>query len=292
MENTSEQEIEEWLHDLKNGLASGTCKGPNFLKPYLLVTLATELSRHSEKNLTMQGKLESYAARMGLWDAINSPPPCEVFKRKEEGRFLPIQKIISKNNTENNINDISTKLAKILEPICVNTETIKGIDISLTELLENCLHHANSKIGGAHGLVCCQPWGKAKLLQIAICDGGIGIRDSLSKNPDLRDKLARQNSCEIATEYKVTGNLTGRNTGYGLCVAKSLLEQNFGNLLIISGNEFFRSYNKSISKGTLSIEWKGTILVLEFNTDKEMNCKAVYDSLPLPEGFTDDDFNL
>src|SRR3546814_2403799 len=75
---------------------------------------------------------------------------------------------------------------------------------------------------GLHGFVCAQTWYRDSRAQVAIADSGIGIRSSLTESLDLAKRLAKQNACELATEYGISSKLGRGHAGYGLTLARDL----------------------------------------------------------------------
>src|SRR3546814_14560916 len=102
----------------------------------------------------------------------------------------------------------------------------------LAELLGNCHHHARTD-DGLHGLACAQTWYRDSRAQVAIADSGIGIRSSLTESLDLAKRLAKQNACELATEYGISSKLGWGHAGYGLTLARDLAQQTTGSMFFV-----------------------------------------------------------
>lgn len=287
MQKTSVQDLISWIENIHNGLTGGTCYSPKFLKPYHFVTLALALKRAQEKELNIPPELADYAATMGLWEAVELPSPSNLSKNKRASQFLPIEPLKSLNTVQNT----AEKMMGILKSHCKDKNTHESLSCMLLELLENCFAHANIS-DGLHGLVCAQPWANGQLAQIALVDSGIGIRNSLGENPELLTRLDGENCCELATEYGITGKPQKGHTGYGLTLARDLIEQNNGNLMIISKSELFQSCEKKIHKQYCELPWHGTLIVMELNTDRTLNSAEVFNKWPLPKGYTNEDFDF
>ncbi len=286
MQKTSVRDITSWIENINNGLTGGACFAPNFLKPYHFVTLALELKRYQEKDLQIPDELANYAATMGLWDAIELPSPVPLSKNKRATTFLPIEPLKTLHTVQNS----AEKIMGILKSHCVDKNTAESLSCMLLELLENCFAHAAIETG-LHGLVCAQPWSNGKLAQIALVDSGIGIRNSLGQNPELRSRLDGENCCELATQYGITGKPEKGHTGYGLTLARDLIEQNGGNLIIISKSELFQSCEKKGQKQYCELPWHGTLIIMELNTDRALDSADVFNKWPLPKGYTNEDFD-
>jgi hypothetical protein len=114
-------------------------------------------------------------------------------------------------------------------------------------------------------------------MEIAIADVGIGVRASLTKNPDyehITDDLA---AIEMAIKARVTST-PKRNAGFGLWVTSNLLAANGGELLVRSGyGAVFRgSRNAAVVR---EAPLPGTLVVLRIRTDCALDIKAVYRAL-------------
>jgi anti-sigma regulatory factor (Ser/Thr protein kinase) len=286
MEYTNPADVEIWLTQLKMLAIKKTCEAPRFLKPFHFATLAHTLRQKNVSELVLPEKIAPYANTMMLWEALGIEPPYHV-NRSQAGRYHPIEVLRDVSTLE----ETTRSLVALLAPVCTDEETLNAVDTMLRELLDNCYSHADVP-DGVYGMVCAQVWGAGRKAQIAIADTGVGIRNSLSLNPDLTNRLAEENSCELATEYGVTGKPGKGHSGYGLAVARRLIEQNNGTLIVRSGTEGF-SYGcgklTSFNKVNLL---HGTLLIIEWDLDGPMNIKDVYSNFPLPEGMTDDDFDF
>jgi len=286
MKKTSATEMEHWLENLNNGFTGGACHTPRFLKPYHLVTLATELKRYAEKNINLPEALFAYVTRMKLWEAIDVAPPYDPEEITSHAGFLPVEPLKSSDTVATS----AEALLALIKPHCSNPLTIESLRCMLLELLDNCFSHAAID-HSLHGIVCCQPWRNGNLAQIALADSGIGIRSSLLENHDLKTRLKRENACELATEFGVTSKPQGRHSGYGLALTRELMEQTGGNLLLISGSEVFQSCEGKSDSDYLETPWHGTLLVMEWNMDAALNVETIYQRWPLPKGLTAEDFD-
>ncbi len=83
------------------------------------------------------------------------------------------------------------------------------------ELALNAVQHSQSLVGG-FGFIQFYGFEEGERFICAVADGGIGIRESLTKNPDLRDRIFYDwDAIELAVRERVSG--TGTETrGIGL----------------------------------------------------------------------------
>lgn len=224
---------------------------------------------------------------MNLWGALKIDPPTNVNFRQPRGRYHPIKFLIDRNE----VDDVSDELVELFKRGNVDNKTLSAIGTMLRELIDNCYSHTNVE-DGIYGALCAQVWSGGGKAQIAIADNGIGIRTSLLQNPRLTERLMYENGCQLATEYGITSKPGMGHSGYGLTVVRRLLEQNGGRLFVRSLAESFIVDGAACKSCQLTHRWRGTLLIIEWDLEKKMNIREVYDMLPLPEGMTNEDIDL
>lgn len=287
MDFTHNVEVDSWLVELDELYEHKSCEAPNFIKPFHFATIVHKLRNKDLAVFNVPEKISSYAATMDLWGALGIPSPVQVNRNLKGGRYYPLDVLRDRSKIETT----ASALVKIITPVCNNEETIDAVHTMLRELIDNCYSHSDVA-DGFHGVICAQVWAGGSKAQIAIVDTGVGIRASLQQNPLLSAILERENSCEIATQYGVTGKPGKGHSGYGLAVARKLMEQNNGVLMVRSGNECFTLRNNKTAKFVTNNIWEGTLLVIEWDISRSMDISQVYKSFPLPEGMNDDDFDF
>lgn len=102
------------------------------------------------------------------------------------------------------------------------------------ELALNAVTHAESKVG-AYGFIQFYEFKSGKRFVCGVADGGIGIRASLERNPELRDRISYDwDAIELAVRERVSG--TGEPTrGIGLYGVAEDLRKPGSQLIIHSG---------------------------------------------------------
>lgn len=291
MKHTSIREIHSWLEQLEALLAEKTCQAPEFLRPFHFISLALMLKSKGARGITLPHSLRPYAARMHLWEAIGLPSPRRHSQERDAlGRFLPIEPLRS----EADIQDCSDRLAAITSLAKASEESCQSLSIAVSELIGNCFSHANAEREGLHGLACAQYWPRGQLMQIAIADMGVGIRNTFDQadREEFRLRVKEMNCCTLATELFASSKLDNGHAGYGLALARQLTEQNRGTMTVYSGHEWFHSSNGQCSEGANGVGWQGTMIVAEFNTANPLSTQAVYQNWPPVRGYEDDDFNF
>jgi anti-sigma regulatory factor (Ser/Thr protein kinase) len=276
---TTVRDITWWIDQVASGDDGSEFDGPTFLRPFHFAVLAGDVHRKEHADINVPERLRGYAARMHLWQAIDLECPLAVTERDPEGKFHPLTAIRSEDDAD----VVADAIREVFRASGTRSrKTLNSIHIVLSEIAGNCFHHASEE-PGIRGLVCAQTWPKGKLAQVVVADIGVGIRASLYRNPENHARLANSNAIKLATEYGVTGNPQG-HSGYGLTLARELMEMHGGNFVVVSGDEAFRAGEHRARAQDLPHGWQGTIVVLEWKTDRPLNTTAVYRSWPDSEG--------
>lgn len=290
MNSTSIGELHDWLAQLQALVETKVCKSPAFLRPYHLATLALVLKSERAAQIGIPDHLLTYANRMHLWQAIGLPPPFGgAVEHDATGRFLPVEPLV----TRDAVDECARRLAALTKQANLDQQSHSSLDISVSELVDNCFAHAGIN-ADLHGVACAQLWRKGNLAQIAIADKGMGIRSSLeqAETVEVRERVALGNCCELATELGFTSK-PSQHAGYGLALARQLIARNGGTLAVVSGQEWFYSSSSGTMCGNRGVNWKGTLIVCEFNTDRPLSTADVYASWEQPvRGYTNDDFDF
>ncbi|MGZ2748339.1 hypothetical protein [Burkholderia stagnalis] len=289
MNFTTLDDITSWLETLAEYVENGEANAPDFLRPYHFATLAQIAKQHGiEVELNANHNLLTYAIRMHLFEVLGQERPKQICENNPGGRFHPLEPLVN----EQVVQETAASIIKILVPGRDRNRdnNVNSLEILAQELLGNCYAHSESQLGN-YGLATAQIWPKARKAQLAICDGGIGIRESLAQNAEYEETLGEVNSCEFATRFEVTSKPGRGHSGYGLTVTKQLIQQNNGALFLVSGSEFYSCVRGRESSGNIALPFDGTLIVFEWNTDTPFDVKQVYDSWPSLDG-DDDDFDF
>lgn len=289
MKHTRPEEVVAWLTNLATLAETKSCKAPEFFRPFHFTTLALVLKANRAGRVELPDSIKSYATRMHLWEAIGLRPPMRVNENDAVGKFLPIEPLRSREQ----VADCAKRVSGIATRAMMNEESRESLSTALSELIDNCFSHA-CITDGLHGLACAQYWPKGNLLQIAITDAGIGIKESF-KNADseeMRNRAALMNSCTLATELHASSKLHHGHAGYGLALARQLAESNGGTVGVYSCNEWFHCSHGVSQENTLDVPWQGTLVIVEFNTAQTLSTQQVYQSWPPVRGYTNDDFDI
>jgi len=275
---TTLEDVEWWVEQIMSSKPGVEFHGPTFLRPYHFAVLANQVHRLDATRVTVPKAFQGYASRMRLWQSVGLEPPNKVTERNPGGRFHPLSPIVSEMTAQNIARDI---LAVFRGAGTSDKATLNAIDTALSEIFSNCFFHAEA---GREicGLACAQSWPYARLAQVVVADIGIGIRSSLGANLAYSERLKSENAAELATELGVTSKPApgGAHSGYGLTVARQLMEKHGGSLLLLSGNDGFRATEHGSQARELRVPWRGTIVALEWRTDRPFDIGAVYRAWP------------
>ncbi|WP_295525668.1 ATP-binding protein [uncultured Pseudacidovorax sp.] len=289
MRQTTAKEVQSWLLSLDQLQQTKECQAPEFFRPFHFVTLALVLKAHRAVRIELAPAIKSYATRMGLWEAVGLAPPARVREGDSVGRFVPIETLRTRDQTH----DCAKRVAEITKRTNLSDPARESLNVALAELMDNCFAHAQVK-DDLHGLACAQYWPRGNLLQVAIADMGIGIRESFrtADSEEMRDRSVAENCCTLATELHASSKIHHGHAGYGLALARQLVERNGGAIGVYSGREWHHFANSLGEAGVQDVAWNGTLVLAEFDTTKAISTQDVYRTWPPVRGYEDEDFDF
>src|SRR5262249_36832909 len=150
-------------------------------------------------------------------------------------RSLPITLLKDKDAYDKTAEQLARMVAHQGE--ITHEAQLDGMYIALNELFSNVFAHAEAI---CPAVVCAEAYpkdgGKHGLIEVAIADTGIGLRNSLMQGRT-RDLLKDgASACRLATQLGVTSKIAA-HSGYGLWVVKEFVKLNGGSFKILSGKE-------------------------------------------------------
>jgi len=182
-------------------------------------------------------------------------------RRPEQGRFLPIKLIESMEDVHGTSNSICDLLLRQFDDA---KKFIPAMEWAVNELIDNIIIHAESPVPG---VVCAQFYPKLNRLEVAICDMGRGIRQSLATGHQID---SHQHALEEALKRGVTRD-SAVGQGNGMAGSLEICKANEGDFLLWSGDARYTMKNGA-AEGTSEIpEVKGTGLFLGMKTYKPVN---------------------
>jgi hypothetical protein len=156
----------------------------------------------------------------------------------------------------------------------------EAIEWSLWEVMENVLNHS----GVGLGWVQASTFRETKHINIAVVDGGVGIRESLRER---YGPLTDQEALRKAVEEGGTRD-PHRNAGYGLTGCARIAQANRGELVVFSGGYLLRTQPGSARQGdyfryakTDSV-MNGTLVEVELRTNRDIDPRRAFKNKPTP----------
>jgi anti-sigma regulatory factor (Ser/Thr protein kinase) len=182
-------------------------------------------------------------------------------RHSEKGRFLPIKLIRDGDDVFAVVNSVCDL---VLSQFDDAKRFIPAMEWAVNELIDNIIIHAESPVPG---VVCAQFYPALNKLEVAICDMGRGIKESLSTGHDIKD---HRHALERALERGVTRD-TEVGQGNGMAGSLEICRANEGDFLLWSGDaEFYMKAGEP--RGVRAIpEVRGTGIFLSLHTDKPVD---------------------
>lgn len=152
---------------------------------------------------------------------------------------LPLRPLTNRLAKEATVQEVTS----ILEDQLGADRDLKPFSTLLSEVCENALTHSEF---ASPGYVSARVIERDGTLELAVCDSGIGFRNSYlsGTNEELKERIRRgANPIEIAVQGLNSSKPTrmpGSSVsyyGFGLYITRRLVEENRGRLMIVSGND-------------------------------------------------------
>lgn len=160
--------------------------------------------------------------------------------------------------------------------------SIASLGALIADLAENVLQHARSEGGGVASLMILP---EEDMVELAIADCGIGIRGSLVENPEFEDIDDDLSAIKAAVRPGATAD-PGSGGGYGLFLARLVVRDNGGSIIIRSGTAEW-SQGSQIDERSCNIWSPGTLAVVRARLDRPFNYDRIDDFLEDPVGLSD-----
>jgi hypothetical protein len=219
-----------------------------FVEPAGLCGLAALLEyltpRCEEVNLALAGRdVPAYLERMDFFRLFGGRvrTNVDVASLEERRRHNPgtLQELIN-FHTEQEIPEIIERISEILENQGYRLKERVAICSVLSEVCANAAEHGASSFGAyaavqAYHHIVSGPRRRGEEVLIAIADGGVGVRETLSRNPKYAEHTTTDNDAlRLALEMGVSG--TGEiGRGGGLALVARIAAGVGGSLSLRSG---------------------------------------------------------
>jgi hypothetical protein len=194
--------------------------------------------------------------------------------------------------------ELASRIVRILDDHgLVAASNRNSLVICFAELIENVARHAGP---GAVGFVGAEYYPSKRKLTVVVADAGMGVRRSFDegRNADLRRRMEREDPLRLAVLPLVTSkpvspeHATG-HAGYGLFLASEIAVRNRGTFRISSDARSLTLFERNGRRRAETLDhtrWPGTIVSLLLDLDNVVSIRDVYQTLPLPVGYTPEDF--
>lgn len=223
------------------------------VEPFALLYTSHSIQRFIKKNKKTEIHYKnfhnkSYASHMAFFKSFGHEHGNDLGQARGSRTYLPITMLTRKEiidasmvkweEEQNVIERISQSIAKILSRE-ENEEIEKTLVYSITEIMRNVFEHSEAD----DFLYCTQYWQTYDKVEIAIVDRGIGIQNSINKNPFINARSDKEAIQQVimpgisSTNYKgakIDTTSEWYNTGFGLYMT-SRLARNGGEMTICSG---------------------------------------------------------
>lgn len=234
---------------------------------------------HKDTNFKSGSSAKSYAANMGFYHSVYQ----EFGKRPGEARgsetYIPITELdfeklrVEDISIYDHIEKVSAHISNILSRGDKNLGDY--LSYSIRELIRNVLEHSGSNSLWYAG----QYWKSNGIVEVAILDEGIGIKNSVEKSK----KIKVMNDFEailLSLEPGISKSGIGReskdeydNTGFGLYMISRFCKE-AGDIAICSGRDCLIIKDGVVNK--YSTNFEGTAIRIRLNPNKLSNSKEVF----------------
>jgi anti-sigma regulatory factor (Ser/Thr protein kinase) len=183
--------------------------------------------------------------------------PCQIFRPEDD----PGQ--------------VATSLTDAMREVCATDNPASNATwFALNEIAQNVIDHSDSRAGG---IAVAELTSGGAEFEVAIADHGIGVRQSLARNPTYRDIASDLQALQTALQAGVTA-LPEKPGGLGLYVTQILLRENGGGMMMRSGDAHLNAGSPPATNFGLE-PMHGTLVTLRFRTDSPLSLAPILPAL-------------
>jgi len=200
----------------------------------------------------------NYLTRQNFWDRFNLKG--EVVEREKLNRVTTrtsLNDIVDIENSSTIGEEVGMMVKKVLILNHVNT-SISEVSNAVSELVDNFARHSKETLAAFH----MQYYPNKEEFTLAIADCGIGIRRSLSSNPEYSD-LANEPH-HIAAIKAFEPGVTCSTGGMGLTEVRDSIISLNGRLFLSTGDEFIKMDADQIAYGQMAYDLTGVQVEVSF----------------------------
>lgn len=206
------------------------------------------------------------AERGGCWQTVSEPSSllgCESFANGDE-----IEQVISNLRT------------RIADKTSWPDADLTSLGSMASDLAKNVLQHSDAQ----GGIVASEIRPSEERIGLAIADCGIGIRESLSRNPDYRDIPDDLGAISTALAPATTAE-PGQGGGMGLYLARLVVSENGGAFFVRSGDAARTQGESTVDESHLP-HLAGLLIAVEARTDRVFDYGRIEKWLKEPSGIS------
>lgn len=191
---------------------------------------------------------------------------------------LPLRPLTNRLGKEATVQEVTS----ILEDELGSSRDLKPFSTLLSEVCENALTHSEF---ASPGYVSARVMERDGTLELAVCDSGIGFRNSYlaGTNEELKERIRRgANPIEIAVQGLNSSKPTrmpGSNVsyyGFGLYITRRLVEMNQGRLMIVSGKDVLHIERGSQRHYEAKAPFQGTFVCMVLDLSAPLPLEEIY----------------
>jgi anti-sigma regulatory factor (Ser/Thr protein kinase) len=209
-----------------------------FISPASLATLLVVVADAIERGVILSESeygppanrlVARYLDRMDFNRLITGMDVEGGFERRQPTGLRPFQVF----DSQEDLDDLAESLTMAAtEAVAVTGKDRAAVLLAITEIAQNVLQHAESRIGGI--AIAQRGWMRQEF-EVAVADPGIGIAASLQRNRKYQHVQSDVEAILLALAPGVTANPGSENKGVGLAAIRGFLRENGGTLLVRSG---------------------------------------------------------
>ncbi|MZK53418.1 hypothetical protein [Clostridium beijerinckii] len=252
----------------------------NRAEPFGLLLLSSKIRRfvdnspgcaHKDSNFKNEKNVTGYVAHMGFFQSVYQDYGKKPGEAKGSSTYIPITEL-NFNDIRKDSEDVYTYIDKTSEAIAnilarndINLK--KYLKFSTRELIRNVLEHSESQSFWYAG----QYWPSRGMVEVAILDEGIGMKDSFKRNKKI-DIHTDSDAIKLSIKPGISKSGIGKevrddydNGGFGLYMISNFCEIG-GDIAICTGNSCLLMKEGKVIKYETS--FKGTAIRIRLNSEK------------------------
>lgn len=272
---------EEWVNRLINERPCDVSfSSLEWVEPGGIAPLATLAVRNHWRTVPPTSTVHSYLQRMKFVDMFGFTDRVEFVEHDPDGRFIPAVWVQEHGRIEPVVDGIKSILRRSFLEQGVQWAT----SWSLNELIGNVIVHARAPNGG---LVFAQVFPSKDVVQIAVCDSGIGFSGSIHEyNPTW--KSPDTEALELGLQKGWSSKKGTDGAGNGLYLVKRIVSHSGSNarLVVISGRAIAFIQQETVEISEMPVSWPGTTISCTLDLRKKLDMAEI---LGHPDDLGDDD---